>query len=139
MFLEISPNSQENTSARVSFLIKLQVACNFIKKEALALVFSCEFCKIFKNIFFYKTPPVALINSALTRLILAKIKHVLSNTLRLNFWLEEDKAWKKNCVCSNDVIQFIIMKKKLIVEIDYIYRPRRRHRRKCTKYKKVSG
>ena len=24
-------------------------ACNFIKKEALAHLFSCEFCKIFKN------------------------------------------------------------------------------------------
>ena len=27
-------------------------ACNFIKKEALAQVFSCEFCVIFKNTFF---------------------------------------------------------------------------------------
>ena len=27
-------------------------ACNFIKKETLAQVFSCEFCKIFKNTFF---------------------------------------------------------------------------------------
>ena len=27
-------------------------ACNFIKKEALAQVFSCEFCEIFKNTFF---------------------------------------------------------------------------------------
>ena len=25
---------------------------NFVKKEALALVFSCEFCKIYKNTFF---------------------------------------------------------------------------------------
>ena len=32
--------------------------CNFIKKETLAQVFSCEFCKNFKNIFFYRTPPV---------------------------------------------------------------------------------
>ena len=41
------------TCARVSFSIKLQAsACNFIKKEALAQVFSCEFCKIFKNTFF---------------------------------------------------------------------------------------
>ena len=45
---------------RVSFSINLQVeACNFIKKEALTQVFSYEFCKIFKNIFFYRTPPVA--------------------------------------------------------------------------------
>ena len=65
VFLEISQNSQENTCARVSFLIKLQVvpeslsewscrprACNFTKKETLAQGFSCEFCEISKNIFF---------------------------------------------------------------------------------------
>ena len=27
----------------------LPEACNFIKKESLAQVFFCEFCKIFKN------------------------------------------------------------------------------------------
>ena len=42
MSLQISQNSQENTRARVSFLIKLQV-----------------FCKISKNTFSYRTPPVA--------------------------------------------------------------------------------
>ena len=42
-----------NTCARVSFLIKLLAeACNFIKKETLAEVFSCKFCKISKNTFF---------------------------------------------------------------------------------------
>ena len=42
----------QNTSARLSFLIKLQVeACNFIKKETLAQVFSCEFCEISKGNF----------------------------------------------------------------------------------------
>ena len=50
---KISQNSQENTCARVAFLIKLQAdACNFIKKVTLAQVFSCEFCEIFKNTFF---------------------------------------------------------------------------------------
>ena len=34
-------------------------AYNFIKKETLAQVFSCEFCEIFKNTFSYRTPPVA--------------------------------------------------------------------------------
>ena len=34
-------------------------AWNFIKKETLAQVFSCEFCKISKNTFSYRTPPVA--------------------------------------------------------------------------------
>ena len=58
--LEISQNSQESTCARDSFLIKLQAkAWNFIKKESLRLVFSCEFCEISKNIFFYITPLVA--------------------------------------------------------------------------------
>ena len=44
MFLEISQNSHENTCARVSFLDPAQV-------------FSCEFCEIFKNSFFYRTAP----------------------------------------------------------------------------------
>ena len=45
VFLEISQNSQENTYAKVSFLMKLQI---------LAQVFSCEFCEISKNISFYR-------------------------------------------------------------------------------------
>ena len=55
VFLKISRNSQENTCARVSFLIKLHTfglrlkACKFIKKETLAQAFSCEFCENFKN------------------------------------------------------------------------------------------
>ena len=47
VFLENSQNSQRNTCARVSFLIKLQ-----------ASGVSYEFCEIFKNTFFYGTPPV---------------------------------------------------------------------------------
>ena len=48
LFLEISQNSQENTSKY-----------NFIKKESLAQAISSEFCEISKNIFSYRTPPVA--------------------------------------------------------------------------------
>ena len=60
VFLEISENSQGNTCARASFLIKLQAgACKFIKKETLAQVSSCEFCKISKSTFFCRTPLVA--------------------------------------------------------------------------------
>ena len=58
VFLEISQNSQENTCARDSFLIKLK-ACNFIKKESLAQMFSCEFCEISTNTFYYRAPLVA--------------------------------------------------------------------------------
>ena len=42
---KFSQNSQENTYARVSFLIKLQV----LGKDTLAQAFSCNFCEIFKN------------------------------------------------------------------------------------------
>ena len=35
------------------------LACNFIKTETLAQVFSCEFCEISKNTYSYRTPPVA--------------------------------------------------------------------------------
>ena len=31
----------------------------FIKNQTPTKVFSCEYCKIFKNSFFYKAPPVA--------------------------------------------------------------------------------
>ena len=49
MFLEILQNSQENTSVRVSFPIKLQASgLKIYQKETLALVFSCEFCEISK-------------------------------------------------------------------------------------------
>ena len=48
MFLKISQNSLENTCA---------LACNFIKKETLTQVFSCELCEISKNTFPYRTPP----------------------------------------------------------------------------------
>ena len=46
VFLEISKNSQENTCVSVAEV------CNFIQKETLIKVFSCEFCEIFKTIFF---------------------------------------------------------------------------------------
>ena len=59
VFLKILQNSQEITSARVSFFINLQAsACNFIKKETRAQVFFCEFCEFFKNISDTKHPRV---------------------------------------------------------------------------------
>ena len=46
-------------------------ALNLIKKETLAQVFSCECCKISKNTFSYRAPPMAASvtydNAALTR------------------------------------------------------------------------
>ena len=69
LFLEISQNSQGNTCARVSFLIKLQT---------LAYVFSCEFCEISKNTFSYRTPLVTA----------SEILFVEVNAIK--FWLSED-------------------------------------------------
>ena len=46
---------QEKHLCRSLFLIKLEaLACNFIKKETLALVLSCEFFKISKHTFSYR-------------------------------------------------------------------------------------
>ena len=47
------------------------LACNLIKKETLAQVFSCEFCEVSKNTFPYRTPQVA---ASVTGLKLSKWK-----------------------------------------------------------------
>ena len=69
VFLEISQNSQESTCVRVFFLQNISGDCfckhsyplqfpipagrtHTKKKEALAQMFSCEFCEISKNTFF---------------------------------------------------------------------------------------
>ena len=61
LFLEISQNSQESTCVGVSFLMKSYrpEACKFVKKETPTQVLSFEFCEVFKNTFFCKTPLVA--------------------------------------------------------------------------------
>ena len=61
VFLGFWQSSQENTYARVSFLIKLQaLGLQFYQKKALAQVFSCELCQICKNAFLHRTPLVAV-------------------------------------------------------------------------------
>ena len=66
VFLNNSQNSQENTMLELLFKNTLFYrtspvaapesfsfpACNFIIKETMAKMFFCEFCKIFKDIFF---------------------------------------------------------------------------------------
>ena len=60
MFLEISQNLQENTCVGASFLIKLQaLAMQLYKEGTPKQVFFCEFREIFKDIFFYRTVPLA--------------------------------------------------------------------------------
>ena len=42
--------------------VKLAWTCNFIKKETLAQVFSCEFCQITKNTFLQRTHVAAVVS-----------------------------------------------------------------------------
>ena len=60
VLLEISQNSQENTCTGDFFNEVADIrSATLLKKETLAQVFSCEFCEISKNAFYYRTPPVA--------------------------------------------------------------------------------
>ena len=53
VYLEISQNSQENTCARLSFLIKLQTsACNLFKKRLWRRFFPLNFAKFLRTPFF---------------------------------------------------------------------------------------
>ena len=56
-------------SSRPDVLCEKGAACNFIKRETLARVFSCEFCEISKNTFFYRTPLVAASEQKVMNLI----------------------------------------------------------------------
>ena len=42
----------------ILFILKLYLTPAALLKKRLAQVFSCEFCDIFKNSVFYRTPPV---------------------------------------------------------------------------------
>ena len=83
---KISQNSQENTYAGVSLLIKWQAsACNFIKKETLSQVFFCGFCECFKNTFLQNTSG---------RLLLSKYSYSLYFYCTFNY----------NIVCFQDFV-----------------------------------
>ena len=67
-------------------------ACNVIKKETLAQVFSCECCEVSKNTFSYRTPPVA----ASGKLYYLRLHHAMyhENRLRRRTLLESCKIMK---------------------------------------------
>ena len=56
MFAKIFRGSRQEVFCKKGVL----KACNFIKEETLAQVFSCEFCEVSKNTFFHITPLVAV-------------------------------------------------------------------------------
>ena len=57
-------------------------ACNFIKKETLAQVFSCEFCEYSKNTFCHRTPPACnfIKKGALAQVFSCKFGEISKNT-----------------------------------------------------------
>ena len=85
MFLEISENLQENTSASLYSNKVEGLACNLIKIETLAQVFSCEFSEISKSTFFKEYIWVT-----------ASIKHTQDGYLLFVFFY-----FQVACNCSN--------------------------------------
>ena len=61
----------------------LSWTCIFINKETLTQVFSCHLCKIFKSIFFYRTPPVAASSNFET-------SGFTGAAMQMSFWISHD-------------------------------------------------
>ena len=80
-----------------------------LKKETLAQMFSCEFCEIYKNTYFYRTPPVVASEVCL-----------YSWDYRINYNENEDENGKRS-------------------HKYYIIRPRSVHGHKFSNYKKCLG
>ena len=59
VFVEILQNSQENTCARDSFLIKLQASATLLKKSLWQRCFPVNLAKFLRTHLFYRTPLVA--------------------------------------------------------------------------------
>ena len=75
VFLKISQNSQETSAQHLPLTL--------LKKEALAQEFYCEFWKIFKNTFSYRTPPVTASASRLASCINSSSYNKQGRTLTL--------------------------------------------------------
>ena len=73
--------------------VKLKIVINFIKKETLAQVFSCEYCLIFKNTFFHRTPLVVASRPYGLRFLI-QIKAIKS------FW----NMFEISCDCMPEVV-----------------------------------
>ena len=54
-------------------------AFNFIKKETLAQVFSCEFCENSKNTFLHRTPLVAASVSTSNKFAIPKLDYIFNS------------------------------------------------------------
>ena len=69
-------------------------ACNFIKKENLEHVFSCEFCEISKNTFFTELLRVAASELYITETTSRSgIKNDTSSCRKKEFWIKLNKRF----------------------------------------------
>ena len=62
----------------------LEQACNFIKKEILAQVFSCEFCEISKNTFLQNTSGQLLLHLVCTQNFYIRTKWMIPREEAIN-------------------------------------------------------
>ena len=111
--------------------------CNFIKKETLAQVLSCEFCEISKNTFFYRTLLVAASEVCLQRLSKTFMKvqfqafqelHVPDASLVLSCTFFGN--WKKNAlVLGKDALIAVIYRLNFSLKVQFLRVYRRKSER----------
>ena len=96
------------------------LTCNFIKKETLAQVFSCEFGETFKNTFSYRTPPVAAsVYSGLEETISGLGVPILWISFELYMFSNEDKMELRILLtyykmCWRHPFAFIVLLRKVL-------------------------
>ena len=97
-------------------------ACIFIKKETLAQVFSCEFCKISKSTFFHRTPLVGASVCTACKVFEINITWMINSSLlklfsvwnfhneKVVFCLVSLGTWKHDCVMNKrDIFSFLLL------------------------------
>ena len=76
-------------------------ACNFIKKDTLAQVFSCEFCKISKNKFFTEHPQVTASVAGINQLLSfwQKCHFISGDKCHVNIYPKWNHSKGNICAC----------------------------------------
>ena len=91
------------------FFNKVAGACNFIKKETLAQLFSCEFCDIFKNAFFYRTTLVVVSANIKTRFQ----NHINQYVVKSQIFINANIVWNWQNFVENSKIRALLNKLRL--------------------------
>ena len=91
------------------FFNKAAGAYNFIKKETLAQLFSCEFCVIFKNAFFCRTTLVLASANIKTRFQ----NHINQYVLKSEIFTNVNIVWNSDSFIENSKIRALLNKLRL--------------------------